>query len=177
MKNKILLFCLCLCTALALTAQERRLFHIDEYHGNYREVELDKELTIALVGREQSITGTITDIDFEYITLEDLNHLVIEVPINQIQSISYKKSNKGMNGIIIGKYSLGALTGVYASMSLILGIVALTEVPGAGFSFIIVGAALGLGSNSLIKSAQRNSRADQYVSLHVDGKNNHLVVY
>ncbi|MFA6261515.1 MAG: hypothetical protein WC760_08605 [Bacteroidia bacterium] len=177
MKNKILLFCLCLCTTIALTAQERRLFHVDEYHGNYREVELDKELTIALVGKEQFITGTITDIDFEYITLEDFNHLMIEIPINQIQSISYKKSNKGMNGIIVGKYALGALTGVYASVSLIFGIVAMTEVPGVGFSFIIFGAALGLGSNSLIKSAQRNSRTDQYVSLQVDGKNKHLVVY
>lgn len=162
-------------------AQEYRLFLADQYNGNYTELELNKEITLALNGVQQSLTGKIVEVRKKSIIVQTPNNEFNEILVDNITSIiELKKLDKVKNsaGVVVVKVLVGTFIGLYGVAALIGGIVLIADEPTTGIPFVIIGGLLTTASYSLFNSAFNGTKDGKLtpVLIPMDGERYRLTI-
>ncbi len=163
------------------SGQEYRLFLVDQYNGNYTEIELDNEMTFAMEGLQQTLTGRIIEVKKKSILFQTTNSEYKELPIDNITSIiELKRMERVKNSpiVVVVKVLVGTFIGLYGVTALIGGFVILPDDAASGVALIVIGGLLSTASYSLYNSAFGGSKNGTLtpVLLPLDGERYRLVI-
>lgn len=180
--SRLIRLLLCLISVLCVTflqAQEYRLMHADDYHGNYDEIDQNKPLLIKFKNDTNSISGKIIEVNPSSFTFEPGFGSQVEIGLDSISAITSPQVRRGGNNnaiIIVLKYIVGVYIGIGSIELIGFGIIAAREQQSYAIPILLSGIGLATATYYLFRSTTHNSANNSVKFIHFNDARNHLFI-